>query len=119
MKIIIELEERLRLAMLSSDVETLDTLISPDLIFTNHFGMLVSKQEDLHAHANKAFVFNSLELSESQINAYEHCAVVTVKADIQGYYLGEPANGCFRFTRVWAPTSGQWQLVAAHSSKLT
>jgi hypothetical protein len=37
-------EERLRLAMLASDVDTLDELMSPDLIFTNLLGRcLVSK----------------------------------------------------------------------------
>ena len=61
---IIELEERLRLAMLNSDVATLDELISPNLLFTNHLGVLVSKEDDLSAHANKAFVFKTLDLSD-------------------------------------------------------
>ena len=47
---LIELEERLRQAMLRSDVGVLDELIAPDLIFTNHLGQLVSKQDDLAFH---------------------------------------------------------------------
>lgn len=113
---IIELEERLRLAMLNSDVSELDTLISPDLLFTNHLGVLVSKADDLSAHASKAFVLESLDLSESKILVYENAAVVSVKADIQGYYNGQPTNGRFRFTRFWSNTSGKWQVIAGHSS---
>lgn len=113
---IIQLEERLRLAMLNSDVATLDELISPDLLFTNHFGVLVSKEDDLSAHASKAFVFKSLNLSESKILIHENSAVVSVRAEIQGYYNGQPANGCFRFTRFWSNTSGKWQVIAGHSS---
>ena len=113
---IIELEGRLRVAMLNSDVAELDELISSDLLFTNHLGGLISKEDDLQAHANKTFVFKSLELSESKILMQENSAVVSVKADIQGDYHGQPANGCFRFTRFWSNTSGQWQVIAGHSS---
>lgn len=35
---ILEAEERLRLAMLGSDVAALDELLAPDLIFTSHSG---------------------------------------------------------------------------------
>ena len=113
---IIEREEQLRLAMLNSDVEALETLISPDLLFTNHLGILISKEEDLSAHSSKAFVFESINLSESKMHLYDNHAVVSVKAEIQGCYNGQQANGRFRFTRVWSKTSEQWQVVAGHSS---
>ncbi len=113
---IIEVEERLRLAMLNSNVSELDELISPDLLFTNHLGILISKEDDLRAHSSKAFVFESLDLSESKILTQEKSALVSVKAEIQGHYNGEPANGCFRFTRFWSNTTGKWQVVAGHSS---
>jgi hypothetical protein len=113
---IFELEERLRLAMLNSDISELDELMSPDLLFTNHLGVLVSKQDDLSAHSSKAFVFKSLDLSEVKILPQENSAVVSVRAEIEGSYNGQPANGSFRFTRFWSNVSGQWQVVAGHSS---
>jgi hypothetical protein len=113
---IIELEERLRVAMLNSNVSELDELISPNLLFTNHLGVLVSKEDDLNAHSSRAFIFKSLDLSESKILIQENSAVVSVKAEIQGYYNGQPTNGSFRFTRIWSNTSGKWQVVAGHSS---
>jgi len=39
-------EERLRLAMLASNAGALDELISSDLIFTNHMGQILGKQDD-------------------------------------------------------------------------
>lgn len=111
-----ELEEKLRLAMLNSDVSVLDELISSDLLFTNHLGVLVSKQEDLDAHSRKAFVFDELNLSDSKILPQVNSAIVSVKAEIKGTYNGQRANGTFRFTRVWLNTSSKWQVVAAHSS---
>ncbi len=113
---IIEAEEKLRLAMLNSNVSELDELLSPDLLFTNHLGSLISKEDDLNAHSSGIFVFKSLELSETKILTQGDIAVVSVKAEIQGQYNGEPENGNFRFTRVWAKTYGKWQVVAGHSS---
>ncbi len=51
---VVQLEERLRQAMLDSDVAELDTLIAPELIFTNHLGQLIGKQEDLAIHRSGA-----------------------------------------------------------------
>ena len=109
------LEERLRMAMLNSDVSTLVELISDDLVFTNHLGRLVSKDEDIASHKNKIFVFESLKLSESKIIILEKSAVVSTKANIVGRYNGIEASGQFRFTRVWSGDSGSWQVVAGHS----
>ena len=113
---IIELEERLRLAMLNSDIAELNELISPNLLFTNHLGILISKEDDINAHASKTFVFKTLDLSELKTLIYENSAVVSVKAEIQGFYNDQPTNGSFRFTRFWLNTSGKWQVVAGHSS---
>lgn len=57
-------EERLRLAMLASDRAVLDELISPDLIFTNHFGQVFGKQENLGLHQSGILRFQKLEPSE-------------------------------------------------------
>ncbi len=114
-KKIVELEERLRVAMLNSDVPELDRLISPALLFTNHLGHIISKDEDLEAHRNKIFEFESLVLSEFEILNLESTAVVSVKAEVKGFYNGQQANGDFRFTRVWSNKSGDWRVMAGHS----
>lgn len=113
---IINLEERLRLAMLNSDTAELDKLISEDLLFTSHIGMLLTKEQDLNAHASKVVEFTSLELSDFHIKELTDSVIVSVKADIQGLYNGKPAGGCFRFTRFWSNISGSWQVIAGHSS---
>lgn len=47
---VLNAEERLRLAMMDSDVAQLTLLLADDLLFTNHLGHLLSKQADLAAH---------------------------------------------------------------------
>lgn len=110
-------EEYLRLAMLASDCSALDELISSDLIFTNHFGQVLSKQADLEMHRSGALRFHTLEPSETQVKASGQLAVVSVRMKLSGAYDGSPFSGDLRYTRVWhLMESGTWQVVAGHSS---
>jgi hypothetical protein len=111
-------EERLRIAMLRSDVSELDKLLAPELLFTNHLGQLVTKDDDLQAHRSGLLKLNDLIPSEQQLLLYGHLGVVSVRVRVSGTYAGAPASGDFRFTRVWAtaPERISWHIVAAHAT---
>ena len=113
---IIGVEEKLRKAMLSSDVAALDRLLSTKLIFTNHLGQVISKSDDIESHSNGDLKIESLELSEQRISYASELAIVSVHAKISGSFKGSPANGNFRFTRVWKNENGVWKVIAGHSS---
>jgi Domain of unknown function (DUF4440) len=116
---IIELEERLRQAMLHSDVVELDALIVPELLFTNHLGQIFSKQEDLDAHRSGKFKFTEITPSDRQIQLNHGFAVVSVLMHILGSFEGTPVEQNIRFTRVWAiSASGSIQIIAGHTSEI-
>jgi Domain of unknown function (DUF4440) len=116
---IIKLEERLRQAMLYSDVVELDALIAPELLFTNHLGQVISKQEDLDAHRSGKFKFAEITPSNRQIQLNHGFAVVSVLMHIVGSYEGTPVEQDIRFTRVWAiSTIGSIQIIAGHTSAI-
>ncbi|WP_313702109.1 nuclear transport factor 2 family protein [Achromobacter sp.] len=122
-------EERLRQAMLSSDIAALEALLDPDLLFVNHMGWTVTREDDLDAHRGGLLKIHALDLSEQCIVPRADCAVVSVLARIAGSYNGVPANGTFRFMRTWAPAavpdpasgsasgsaSVMWRVIAASS----
>ena len=109
-------EENLRIAMLSSDVNSLNKYLAENLIFTNHFGQRLNKSMDLEAHESGLLKITSIELSDQKILlSGQNTAVVSVKANIEGTYSGQSAGGNFTFTRVWSKDTGQWQVIAAHS----
>ena len=113
---IVEVENQLRTAMLGSDVTALDDLLAPDLIFTNHLGQLLGKDDDLAAYRSGALKVFSLEPSERRVKTLGDVAIVSVRVHLSGTYEGSPANGDFRFTRVWARSQqNKWQIVAAHA----
>lgn len=112
-----EYEERLRRAMLTSDVAALDRLLSDDLHFTNHLGQVMSKQDDLEAHRSGLLKINSLTLSSPTTKIIDDVAAISVLAHIAGQYNGELSEGNFRFTRIWhRTTDDNWQVIVAHSS---
>lgn len=116
-KQIIEAEEQLRLAILNSDVDILDRLLSPELIFTNHLGQVLSKEDDLMAHRAGIIKVKSLTSSEQQIKIKGDIAIVSIKMHLSGSYNGVASDNNFRFTRFWTLNYNNiWQVIAAHSS---
>ncbi|NER83486.1 MAG: nuclear transport factor 2 family protein [Leptolyngbya sp. SIO1D8] len=114
---ILAAEEKLRLAMLHSDVNSLDELLAPELIFTNHLGQILHKQDDLSAHQSGSLTINELTPSEQQIQLNGNVAIVSVRMHLAGSYAGVTSEGDFRFTRVWSLSPrNAWRVIAAHST---
>jgi hypothetical protein len=119
---IINCEARLRQAMLCSDVEVLDELLAPELIFTNHLGQLFTKKDDLEAHRAGIIKIESITPLEQTIRIVgdsvdAKVAIALVKVNILGSIANARWDADFRFTRVWAATNGdKWQIVVAHST---
>ena len=117
---VVEMEERLRQAMLRSDVGVLDELIAPELIFTNHFGQLVSKQDDLAFHQSGILKLKEFSPLEQHIQLHYGFAVVSVLMRLLGTYEGKPIDLSIRYTRVWAaPPNGPMRIVTGHASAVT
>ena len=103
--------------MLASDFRALDELISSDLIFTNHFGQVLGKKDDLELHRSGVLKFNTLEPSERLVKTNGQLAVVSVRMKLSGVYDGSPFAGDLRYTRIWRLSENDtWQIVAGHSS---
>jgi ketosteroid isomerase-like protein len=116
---IVEAEDRLRAAMLSSDVDSLEELLAPELMFTNHLGHLLGKEDDLAAYRSGMLKVKELTASEKQVRLIGEVAIVSVRMQLAGAYDGSPANGDFRFTRVWALSAQKkWRVIAAHVGRI-
>ena len=113
---VLNAEERLRLAMMDSDVAQLTLLLADDLLFTNHLGHLLSTQADLAAHEQRLLTITELQVSEQQVRLQGNVAVVSVRMRLTGTYHDAETHGDFRFTRVWAQAvDGSLQVIAAQS----
>lgn len=113
------LEEKLRQAMLSSDVFVLDELIADDLAFTAPNGLVVNKQMDLEAHHSGTTKFTKINIGDRQIHDYGSCVVVMVKAELAGTHNEQAFSGIYCYTRLWMKRQERWQIVAGHVSQVT
>ncbi len=116
---IMEVEERLRQAMMQDDIRVLDELISPDLLFTNHVGQLVSKEDDLAFHRAGILRLKAMEPSQQHIQLHPDFAVVSVLMHLIGTYEGVPVDQHIRYTRIWAIAPNRsFQIIAGHMSEI-
>lgn len=119
LQLIQSLENRLLEAMKTSNVAELDALLADNVIFTNHNGHIVSKEDDLNAHRSGELEIFSLETSAQIIEVLDaNTAIVSVVKDMSLSFAGHASIGIFRFTRVWHNKGNNWQIVSAHSSQV-
>jgi ketosteroid isomerase-like protein len=112
-------EERLRLAQMQNDVQVLDELIAPDLLFTGHLGQMATKADDLAAHRARLLRLTESTPLERQIRVHPSFAVVSVLLHLVGSYDGAAIDQHMRYTRVWAVAAdGSLRLVAGHMGEV-
>jgi hypothetical protein len=100
-KDIIDAENKLFQAQISSDVDILDELLHDDLLAVAHNGEIVTKEMDLSAHRAKTMTIEgaSTEINEIRISGDTAISIVTMTA--KGTMMGTPLEGQFRYFRVW------------------
>ncbi|OAH57768.1 MULTISPECIES: nuclear transport factor 2 family protein [Bacillaceae] len=82
--LIIEHEEMLRKAMLSSNLKTLDEMIHDDLIFVNHFGQILTKEADIEAHRSRVLNFTDIEVMDQRVKLLDRSAVTVTRVSLKG-----------------------------------
>lgn len=114
---IIALEEQLRAAMLAANIDALDRLIAPGLLFTTHMGQVIGKQEDLDMHRSGLLKFRAIEAGERLVAADDQVGVVSARMRLVGSFGESPFDLDLRCTRTWRQADdGQWHIIAGHMS---
>jgi hypothetical protein len=117
---VIEYEEMLRSAMLSNNIELLEELLSDELIFVNHLGQWLSKEEDINVHRSKSLDIAGMEVLEQEVKLFQELAVTVTKVALNGALAtGESIGGEYSYTRVWKDVEGKLKVVSCHSSSST
>ncbi|MCA8229669.1 nuclear transport factor 2 family protein [Burkholderia vietnamiensis] len=112
-------EIALRAAMLSNDVDALDTLLDDDLIFTIPTGQIISKHDDLAAHRAKLLRVDTLDLVEMRVQAIGEMIVTATTVVLAGDFDGAAFSGRFAYTRLWRQAGDRWRVAAGHASQIS
>lgn len=105
-------EDRLRGAMLTGDVATLDALIHDRLLFVGPDSGVYRKNDDLELHRSGQEKLTLVELKDVQIELHGSTAVAVVVADLAGVFKGQEFRGRYRYIRTWLRSSEGWQVIA-------
>ena len=106
-----QMEERLRKAMLSSDVQELDALIDDRLLFIGPDGNVYRKAEDLELHRSGAERIERLEIEEMFVEPHSTAVITVVLANMAGILRGQAFEGRFRYVRTWVNGEAGWRMV--------
>ena len=106
-------EEKLRAAMVASDVATLQKLWAPEYVSTSAVGHASTRADSLVAYTAKLVDVDEARTSGLDVRSYGNVAVALGVLDWKGRAAGQPFEQRARFQHVWALREGQWQLVAS------
>ncbi|AWB46548.1 DUF4440 domain-containing protein [Paenibacillus sp. CAA11] len=117
-KLVREVEERLRRAMIDGDVACLSELIDDHLTFVNHFGQLLTKDADIEAHRSGVVNFTDITFLCQRIIPLEGAAVTITQAKLQVTVGGEQIEDEMFYTRVWKMDNGELKVISGHCSSV-
>ena len=115
---IIDLDKKRMTAMAANDVDTLNTIIADDLIYTHSSARMDTKQTLIGAMRSDATVYTSVVPSDVVAQDLGDAVVLTGVAAISVTSGGKPNSFRVRFTDVYAKRASGWQMVAWQSTRL-
>jgi uncharacterized protein (TIGR02246 family) len=112
------LENERAQAIVRGDTATLEWIYADDFSNVGSSGAIRNKAQLIEDNKSGALKLESQTLDNVNVRVYGDAAIVTGLATLKGQDKGRDINGQFRFTRVYVKRNGQWQLVAAHNSRV-
>ena len=109
---IAQLENRLRTAMLTSDIEELDALIDDRLLFVGPDTRLYRKADDLELHRSGVQKITRLDFEDVLIELHGKTAITMVVAYLAGVFKGQGFEGRYRYSRTWVQGDAGWRVVS-------
>jgi len=112
------LQDRVNAALLGSDWETLDELVSPYARIIGPKGFIITRDEWIGVHKESDYQQVRLETSETDVHTYDNAGIRFDVVDSECTYKGETIAGRFRVTQVWVTDHGKWRLAAVQYTPL-
>lgn len=117
--LIAQKEDLLKAAMIKSDIEILDDLLSDDLKFTIPTGQTAGKQDDLNVHRSGIQKITEINLINRHIDVVNF-SIINVRAEVElkGTYQNADISGKYLFKRKWVLQNNKYQITEGSSSLL-
>ena len=98
---ILDLENRLYIAIKASNIQSLDELLHEDLLFVSPNGEVITKEIDLNTYRDGALKIHELLPKIENLNIIDSVAVITLTMELKGDYNTAPFEAKYRYIRFW------------------
>jgi len=115
---IIDLDIKRMQAMAARDIDTLETLLAEDLVYTHSSARIDTKQTLIANMKSGATVYSSVRPSDVKAQDLGDVVILTGSAQIKVFSQGKQLNFGVRFTDAYANRNGRWQMVVWQSTRL-
>ena len=94
-------------------------ILADDATFTNRLGEVMTKEQRLAEIKPGGIQFDSYTADDVNVRVYGDTAVVTNRSSVTGKRGDQDISGQYRVTSIFVKKGGNWQLVAAQSTRIT
>lgn len=115
---IIDLDRKRMRAMVAKDIETLESLLADDLIYTHSSARLDTKRTLIQGMVAGTTVYTGVKPSDVKAQDLGDTVVLTGIAHIEVVSNGTPNAFGVRFTDVYTRRDDRWQMVTWQSTRL-
>ncbi|MEO0494302.1 MAG: nuclear transport factor 2 family protein [Actinomycetota bacterium] len=119
LEIVSVLEDARITAMCEQRAETLERLLSDDLVYTHSSGSVDTKASFLDSVRNGPVQYRTVERSEDVVRLVGDTALFSGRAAIHLEFDGHPVDLDLRYLAVWVQHDGAWRFEAWHSTPVT
>lgn len=112
-------EDRFFTALLKGDGEGLRALLTPDFVLIDVMtGSEIPGAILVELVAGRQLVFEAIDRVDSRIRSYGSAAVVTGQTRMRGRYQEQSWSAHSRYTHLYVPGNGGWQLASAQGTAI-
>ena len=119
-RVVEQMEEKWRLALVNSDGPALDKLLADDFMGISSNGTVSDKHQYIARLSSHQSEFKTFEVLEQKIRVQPGLAVATSEARVIGSLESRPIRGIFRYTKVYSrDTTGQWKVLSFEATRVS
>ncbi len=106
------------IAMLTSDVEESKKLMADDMVFINHLGKFISKDDDIAAVERGDVTLSTIKVLSRDIRVAGDIAVVISDSEIDVTIENDKLSDRLIYTRIWQKIDDEWKLVRGQATRV-
>ncbi|HEU4648718.1 MAG TPA: nuclear transport factor 2 family protein [Gemmatimonadales bacterium] len=119
MQDVLSAEDRFFQALLAGDGVALRGVLAPDFVLVDVMtGSEIPGAALVELVGSQQLRFESIERLAARVRHFGSAAVVTGETRMQGRFGAQPFGAHSRYTHVYVPVGGAWQLVSAQGTPI-